>query len=241
MTPLKTSRGRPKGTGLNDADQLLAIAGLLTTDPHLKPTTAIRQLGIQDPSVIRRLRDKFNACQAELMAELRAGAAAPLHVFPRGGQADAQTEPDSRPHVIGDEAGRIGSRAIALSAPDNPRISQPIIARAPKAAVPVKAVAKAAATPSALEIEAQPAASAARVREPRAIPLPSETKLPEWIGVGLSVYVMSMEAQFAVIGTLFEWPPLAAVLRSQVAFAEMAVAASRPGFSHLGLAAQVRP
>ncbi|PPD30657.1 MAG: hypothetical protein CTY20_02600 [Hyphomicrobium sp.] len=54
-----TRRGRPKGSGLDDQKQLDQIARMIAAKPDLKPTTAIKALGISDPSVIRRLRDKF--------------------------------------------------------------------------------------------------------------------------------------------------------------------------------------
>lgn len=56
-------RGRPKGSGLDDRGQLLAIADLIAKDPGLKPTTAIKSLGVSDPSTIRRLRDKYRNFQ----------------------------------------------------------------------------------------------------------------------------------------------------------------------------------
>ena len=63
--------GRPKGTGVDDSRQLESLAALLAANPALKPTTAIRSLGVEDPSVIRRLRDKFRMDQAQLMADAR--------------------------------------------------------------------------------------------------------------------------------------------------------------------------
>jgi hypothetical protein len=68
--------GRPKGTGLDDRKRLESIATALVADPKLKPTTAIRALGIDDPSTIRRLRDKFNLEYGKLMAEARRAARA---------------------------------------------------------------------------------------------------------------------------------------------------------------------
>lgn len=63
--PGKTARrGRPKGSGIDDSARLLAIARLIDADPELKPTTAIKALGITDPSVIRRLRDKYSDLRA---------------------------------------------------------------------------------------------------------------------------------------------------------------------------------
>lgn len=52
-------RGRPRGSGLDDRDQLRRIAELIEADPTLKPTTAIKAIGVSDPSSIRRLRDKL--------------------------------------------------------------------------------------------------------------------------------------------------------------------------------------
>jgi hypothetical protein len=68
--------GRPKGTGLDDRKRLASIAAALVANPKLKPTTAIRSLGVEDPSTIRRLRDKFNLEQGKLMAEARRTARA---------------------------------------------------------------------------------------------------------------------------------------------------------------------
>jgi hypothetical protein len=50
---------------------LQSLAALLAANPALRPTTAIRSLGVENPSVIRRLRDKFHADQARLMADAR--------------------------------------------------------------------------------------------------------------------------------------------------------------------------
>jgi hypothetical protein len=76
--PTATVRyGRPKGSGLDDRQQLETIAALLVADPKLKPTTAIRLLGVDDPSTIRRLRDKFRHEQPQLMAKVQSvGSAA---------------------------------------------------------------------------------------------------------------------------------------------------------------------
>ena len=71
MPTMHTRLGRPKGTGVDDSGQLQSLAALLAANPALKPTTAIRSLGVEDPSIIRRLRDKFHADQARLMADAR--------------------------------------------------------------------------------------------------------------------------------------------------------------------------
>ena len=71
MPTMQPRYGRPRGTGLDDSHQLESIAALLAANPGLKPTTAIRSLGVDDPSVIRRLRDKFRMDQARLLANAR--------------------------------------------------------------------------------------------------------------------------------------------------------------------------
>lgn len=68
MARKNASRGRPKGSGLNDAARIAAIADLIAAHPGMKPTTAIKSLGITDASVIRRLRDKYNLVAAPLEA-----------------------------------------------------------------------------------------------------------------------------------------------------------------------------
>jgi hypothetical protein len=71
MQTASTRYGRPKGTGLDDRQRLASIAAALLANPKLKPTTAIRSLGVDDPSAIRRLRDKFQLEQGKLMADAR--------------------------------------------------------------------------------------------------------------------------------------------------------------------------
>ncbi len=71
MPTMHARYGRPKGSGVDDSLQLKNLAALLVANPALKPTTAIRSLGVEDPSVIRRLRDKFRMDQARLMSDAR--------------------------------------------------------------------------------------------------------------------------------------------------------------------------
>ena len=54
----KSTRGRPKGSGIDDDKLLKKITNMLAKDSGLKPTSAIKAIGIDDPSAIRRLRDK---------------------------------------------------------------------------------------------------------------------------------------------------------------------------------------
>lgn len=71
MASAAARKGRPKGSGIDDSQQLARIAALLAADPKLRPTTAIRSLGIEEPSVIRRLRDKYRAHQTALQEAAR--------------------------------------------------------------------------------------------------------------------------------------------------------------------------
>lgn len=65
MTETKQSRGRPKGTGIDDRIWLREMERLMRIDPALRPTSAIKALGITDPSTIRRLRDKHAALHGQ--------------------------------------------------------------------------------------------------------------------------------------------------------------------------------
>jgi hypothetical protein len=71
MNEAKANRGRPKGSGIDDAQKLKEIETALCLDPRMKPTTAIKAIGITDPSVIRRLRDKYNLAHAQQMSNPR--------------------------------------------------------------------------------------------------------------------------------------------------------------------------
>lgn len=53
-------RGRPIGSGLDDTGYLDQISDELDKDPTIAVTTAIKRIGVNNPSTIRRLRDKFS-------------------------------------------------------------------------------------------------------------------------------------------------------------------------------------
>ncbi len=59
MSAAKAKRGRPEGSGINDGIWLRELGRLVRINPAIRPTTAIRALGVSDPSTIRRLRDKY--------------------------------------------------------------------------------------------------------------------------------------------------------------------------------------
>jgi len=111
MPIMQPRYGRPRGTGLDDSRRLEDIAALLAANPALKPTTAIRSLGVEDPSVIRRLRDKFRMDQTRLLANARHRA------------RDGQRTPG--------RAGRV--RATTHRRPEGVRSNAPAVPMAPPA------------------------------------------------------------------------------------------------------------
>lgn len=102
MPSAKTNRGRPKGTGLDDRVLLQSIIQLIEANPDLKPTTAIRSIGISNPSAIRRLRDKFNVAQASTAKAICAARPASARTSParsialNSGAGPARTAPPQR-------------------------------------------------------------------------------------------------------------------------------------------------
>ena len=91
MLELKSRRGRPKGTGIDDSDRIARLAELIKTRPELRPTTAIKAMGITDPSVIRRLRDKYKAFMRTTVAAGPVIISAPVPTAGPGIPATAAT------------------------------------------------------------------------------------------------------------------------------------------------------
>ena len=106
------TRGRPKGSGINDSDRLAAIARLIDADPDLKPTTAIKALGVSDPSIIRRLRDKYN--------ELHSHGDAPCQSDECASASPARDTPKAKPETIVATSKPVPARAQALAARSQP-------------------------------------------------------------------------------------------------------------------------
>lgn len=90
MLEARARRGRPKGTGIDDSDRIARLAELIRTNPNLKPTTAIKKMGIADPSAVRRLRDKYKAFQHASPPIADTGLTAPPH----------RTRPAAEPGLI---------------------------------------------------------------------------------------------------------------------------------------------
>lgn len=125
MSETRSRRGRPKGTGIDDRQTLTAIAHLMAGNPALKPTTAIRSLGVSDPSVIRRLRDKFKGFSTEAARELSSTSGPRRPNGPRARNAtaagSAQPRHDSRSAA---QPARTATRARACNTPaSGPRLT----------------------------------------------------------------------------------------------------------------------
>lgn len=78
MSTEKRSRGRPVGSGKNDAGHLSRIADELLADPKLKPTTAIKRViyqrsdqSEQDVTLVRRLQGKWKHSAQEHLEAAR--------------------------------------------------------------------------------------------------------------------------------------------------------------------------
>jgi hypothetical protein len=107
LIDMKSPRGRPKGSGKDDWSRLQQIAALIATNPALKPTTAIKRIGVTDPSMIRRLRDKFHLAEEELLTTMRRARASTTSrqtpkrssEAPRSGTPTPATEPAKKDHT----------------------------------------------------------------------------------------------------------------------------------------------
>jgi hypothetical protein len=75
MTYIKRQRGRPRGSGKDDASYLIRIADLLVRNPSMKPTAAMKLLikerknwDATDTTLLRRWQVKWKANGDELLA-----------------------------------------------------------------------------------------------------------------------------------------------------------------------------
>ena len=84
----KPIRGRPVGSGIDDRERLSQIAQMLASNPEMKPTTAIRAIGIVDPSAVRRLRDKLKSGHADTLRAAGASAESQARVQTMAASAD---------------------------------------------------------------------------------------------------------------------------------------------------------
>lgn len=118
MAKSPKTRGRPQGSGIDDAAQLKAIADLLIAEPELKPTSAIRRLGHDNPSTIRRLREKFKACRDQELRDAQSrqkDTVRPAPMPPEPKAAEPEAPRRSAEHAQADRAGK------GADAPVSPR------------------------------------------------------------------------------------------------------------------------
>jgi hypothetical protein len=158
-------RGRPKGTGINDHEMLLKIAHLLVAEPTKKRTTAIKEIGVTNASVVRRLRDKYQEEEASLLAEVHAASA------PAAAVAAPKT---SRKAAAA--AAAIVAAAPAVVETAAPVVAQAVNGHAARAAKTTKK-GKVAATKAAAHVAVEAAApvQAVAAAAPVAAPAPAAT------------------------------------------------------------------
>ena len=222
MPDMRTRRGRPKGSGIDDRQRLDAIARLIAANPELKPTTAIRTLGVADPSVIRRLRDKFSLVRQDLMLELKAQPRAKAQLSAvASGSSDANLVQPARP---------TRSRTMPATTQSAPRLSAE-----PKATAhaPNGGAAKVAAKPT----ECAPPSSAALPkaeddpeRRPSATTGPAVTQalVMSLLGAGMATTNTAIAAQMTFAEQFVKSPYVTLLLKQQLAFNEWAMSLATP-------------
>lgn len=233
MSDTRAPRGRPKGSGIDDSQRLDAIARLIASNPQLKPTTAIRAIGVSDPSVIRRLRDKFNTVRIELMQELQASAtparsAAAIKTDTAPAAPTTATAPRAHAPAAAAAAPRRASRTRAIAA------AKPA-AKARVAAASVPGPAPAANTPARTatprDTAPAPARSPAHKSDDDSDRAPARNALPpaatQFFTTMFSVGVLAtntlMAAHTTMANEFFRSPYMSLALRQQLAFSEWAV------------------
>jgi hypothetical protein len=213
MTPPR--RGRPKGTGIDDRPRLREIAAMIERQPQIRPTTAIKLLGENDPSVIRRLRDKFHAMQAELMADVRKAAA----------EANASTPAPvtftaDQPATV--ESPKVGPSTFASPTPAHD-LSH--MADAADKIAAISAAARVAAPPADLVTRLQPLAErAAEIRtetDAGANQSSAETEGPNpydaLVGLTIEATVNAIEQHMKIFEQALRIPTVAMLVRNQMA------------------------
>jgi hypothetical protein len=216
-------RGRPKGTGIDDRPRLREIAALIAQQPEMRPTTAIKMLGENDPSVIRRLRDKFHALQSELMTDIRRAAAEHREQAVAG---------NFRPQVAVAES--VATEALIFREPAKP-VYEPPIFEAPVANQETRSADATAAKIAALAASHPRLADAAmgipeivrEQNEPRTVDLARRTEAPNpydmLVGITIEATVTAIEQQMRIYEQAFRLPGVALLLRNQIAVSQALV------------------
>jgi hypothetical protein len=190
MTAIR-KRGRPKGTGIDDRQVLNKIADLIVANPAIKRTSAIKKVGITNPSIVRRLRDKFAEEEISLMADARRRLSQPTPIrSPQSGHAVPRLDGIMLATALAGNKGR-GAEALVRGATraSAPVHAQPLANTAGHAkktgpVIVASNAAKPAATAPAAASQggrgnntAAPVAAAAGTPAQRARPLPGITAL----------------------------------------------------------------
>lgn len=232
MTLPHRPRGRPKGSGINDRQRLRDIAALIASQPQIKPTTAIKMLGEHDPSVIRRLRDKFYSLQSELMEEVRAGRSlhggpgirAPLSMSAIGGAPGAvRTDGSVRANVAA-----VGPESLS-------RMAEPPAAPSVSARMFDQHRQRAAETDDQSERTDPKARMVAPTHDETAGLDVQRAKLLDlaaynvMLGFAIQATVKAMGQQARIYDETLRLPPVAALLKQQIAIGEMVMAMTWPG------------
>ena len=198
-------RGRPPGTGKNDTDRLYRIAALLAADPALKPTTAIKQIGETDPSTIRRLRDKYNEQQAQLITATAAVLGAP------------NTTRHTTAHLPH------SSVTPAVPASVEPVRQAPVETAVPKITLPATTLPAVVAPPiDDNEIDFEPLFKPAPVQDPFMI-------FGKWFGNGIETAAVLFEQQMLFAQTMLKATPVKAMWRQHIVATEYLLLLSGPG------------
>ena len=88
-----TQAGQAEGhTAINEYETLLKIAQLIASNPNMKRTTAIKRVGITNPSVVRRLLDKYQEQEHILLVEVAAANSKLKHEAPAKADAGKKTK-----------------------------------------------------------------------------------------------------------------------------------------------------
>lgn len=212
-------RGRPKGSGIDDRAKLREMAALIAAQPHLKPTTAIKVLGESDPSVIRRLRDKFHALQHELMAEIRRPPASATALAETAAPRSAIEMPP-RPESVRFDLPRLDARPVAAAPVGAAPLETPPSPRQPHT--------PAAASPALMPRQAAPADTRDDTIAETKERLAALADYNVMIGLAIQATVSALEQQMKLTEQTMRLPPVAAILRQQIALGEMVMAMAWP-------------
>lgn len=201
MPNAKLSRGRPKGTGLDDRAIIQSVIEMVAANPDLKPTTAIRSFGVTDPSAIRRLRDKFHSVHGQV-PPTDATKLTPVAVQP--------------PQA---------ARAVALKSITEPVRSAPVQSKVQQAN---KLTPARTASPSGKDVVVKPEPAARSADTPKQAHCSAAATSPSWLSLwaelGLQTMAASINAQWMMYDQVLRSPPVTAAFDSHVMLTEFAAA-----------------